>query len=179
MKTLILGVAAVLFTLNAQAQNQNVTNVSKTTVTTIKDSDGEKKLVKQQNTKEVQNIELQNAESTELNKEVKASPVQVTSTTQITTPDGTTRTVDVDRTAYYTIGGNKFKMAIDNSGYSMLEPTTGTKSGILRKTSNNNYIYRTKDRTSIGYFDNDGNLILETYDDKTDKITVETYLRNP
>jgi hypothetical protein len=179
MRTLILGIAAVLFTLNSQAQNQNVTNVSKTTVTTVKDSDGEKKLVKKENTQEVQNIELQNADSNELNKDMKASPVQVTSSTQITDANGNTRTVDVDHSAYYSIGGNKYRVSSDVSGYSMTEPTTGKRTGILRKTSNNNYIYRTKDRTSVGYFDKDGNLVLETYDDKTDKITVETYTKNP
>ena len=28
---------------------------------------------------------------------------------------------------------------------------------------------------SIGYFDTNGNLILETYDDKSDKVLIETY----
>jgi len=181
MKTLIIGMIAGLFCLNATAQNTNVTDVSKTTVTTIKDSEGEKKLVKKENTQEVQNIELQNADSKELNKDLKASPVQVTSTTQVTTPDGTTRTVDVDRSAYYSVGGAggaRYKVTLDNAGYAVMEPTTGKRTAILRRTSNNNYIYRTKDRTSIGYFDKDGNLVLETYDDKTDKITVETFMRN-
>ena len=178
MKTLIIGIAAGLFCITASAQNTNVTDVSKTTTTTIKDSEGEKKLVKKENTQEVQNIELQNPDSKELNKDLKASPVQVTSSTQVTTPDGTTRTVDVDRSAYYSVGGSKFKMAIDNSGYTVTEPATGRRTAILRRTSNNNYIYRTKDRTSIGYFDANGNLVLETYDDKTDKVTVETYTRN-
>lgn len=178
MKALILGFAAVLFTLNAQAQNKNVTNVSKTTTTTVKDSEGEKKMVKKENTTEVQNIELQNADANTLNKDLKASPVQVTSTTEITNPDGTTRTVDVDRSAYYTVGGSKYKVALDNSGYMVMEPT-GKKYAILRRTSNNNYIYRTKDKTSVGYFDKDGNLVLETYDDKTDKVIIETYTKNP
>jgi len=179
MRTLILGIAAVLFTINSQAQNQNVTSVSKTTVTTVKDSEGEKKLVKKENTQEVQNIELQNPDSNQLNKDLKASPVQVTSTTEITDANGNTRTVDVDHSAYYSIGGSKYKVASDVAGYTMMEPTTGKRTAILRRTSNNNYIYRTKDKTSIGYFDKNGNLVLETYDDKTDKITVETYTKTP
>ena len=178
MRTLILGIAAVLFTMQAQAQNTNVTSVSKTTTTTVKDSDGEKKLVKKENTSEVQNIELQDANSKTLNKNLAASPVQVTSTTQITTPDGTTRTVDVDRSAYYSVGGADYKFALDNAGYTVTTPT-GSRTAVLRRTSNNNYIYSTKDRTSIGYFDANGNLVLETYDAKTDKITTETYLRKP
>ena len=178
MKTLIIGIAAGLFCINASAQNTNVTEVSKTTVITTKDSDGVKKAVVKQNTQEVQNIELQNAESKELNKDLKASPVQVISTTEVTGTDGMTRTLDVDRSAYYSVGGAKYRVAVDNTGYSVMEPTSGKKTAILRRTSNNNYIYRTADKTSFGYFDKNGNLVLETYDDKTDKITVETYIRN-
>jgi hypothetical protein len=178
MKNLITGMAAALFAFTAQAQNQNVTNVTKTTTTTVKDSDGQKTLVKNQNTSEVQNIELQNAESKELNKDMKASPVQVTSTTQITGPDGRTRTVDVDRSAYYSLGASKYQVSVDNSGYTLMDQG-GKKAGLLRQMSSpNTYIFRTKDKTSVGHFDSNGNLVLETYDDKTDKITVETFMRN-
>lgn len=180
MKIIITGIAAVLFTLNAQAQNQNVTNVSKTTVTTVKDSDGEKKLVKDETIKEVQNIEFQNAEGKELNKDMKASPVQVVSTTQITGPDGRTRTVDVDRSAYYsTGGGQKYQVTVDNTGYTMMDPA-GKRAGLLRQLTStpNTYIYRNNNKTSVGYFNANGDLVLETYDDKTDKITVETFKRN-
>jgi hypothetical protein len=38
----------------------------------------------------------------------------------------------------------------------------------FEKTSNNNYIYKAKDKTSYGYFTADGNLILEHYDEATD-----------
>jgi hypothetical protein len=179
MKATILTIAAALVGFGALAQNQNVTNVTKTTVTTVKDSDGEKKLVRDENVKTVQNIEFQNAESKALNKDVKPSPVQVTSTVEITGPDGRKRTVDVDRSAYYSLGSDRYKMTIDNTGYTLLDPK-GQRAALLRHMSvPNSYIYRTKDKTSVGHFDSNGNLILETYDDKTDRVTVETFTRNP
>jgi hypothetical protein len=52
---------------------------------------------------------------------------------------------------------------------------TDKKLALLRKTSNNNYIYKSKNKISVGYFDKDGNLILETYDEKADKITLEKF----
>ena len=177
MKNLILGAAVLAFSFSFNAQNQNVTEVSKTTVTTVKDSDGEKKLVKNQDIKEVQNIELQNAESKSLNKEVLNTPVQVTSSTVVTGPDGKTRTVDVDRSAYYSMGGNKYQVSLDNVGYSVMG-SNGKREGVIRKTSNNNYVYKTKDRISFGHFDEKGDLILETYDDKADRFIVEKYTRN-
>jgi hypothetical protein len=53
--------------------------------------------------------------------------------------------------------------------------SSGEKSAVLRKTSNNNYIYKAKDKTSYGYFTADGNLILEHYDEATDTVTITTY----
>ena len=132
-----------------------------------------KQLIKTQEVKEVQNIELKDANSNVLNKEVKESPVQVTATTAITT-DGITK-VNVDRSAYYNLNGKKYQFTTDNSGYTLYSPNS-KKAAILRRTSNNNYIYKSKNKTSYGYFDANGNLVLESYDDKTDKVTTETYI---
>ncbi len=166
--------AAFLFSINIQAQNKNVKSEVKTTVTTVKDSEGEKKLIKTQEVKEVQNIELKDADSNVLNKEMKETPVQVTATTEVTA-NGVTRVIDVDRSAYYNLNGSKYQVAVDKTGYTMFTPT-GKKTAVLRKTSNNNYIYKTKNETSFGYFDANGNLVLESYNDKTDKVTVTTYI---
>ncbi|RZJ28491.1 MAG: hypothetical protein EOO48_09705 [Flavobacterium sp.] len=177
MKTLITGFAIAAFALSAQAQNKNVTDISKTTVTTVKDSEGEKKVVKNEKTQEVQNIEFQNADSNQLNKDMKASPVQVTSTTTITGPDGKSRTVDVDRSAYYSIGGSRYQVKPDNTGYTMTD-ATGKRAGVLRQMGNNTYIYRANNNTSYASFDANGNLVIQTYDDKNDTFTTTTYSRN-
>ena len=172
-----MSAVAVFFAMNVQAQNKNVTKTSNTTVTTVKDSDGEQKMIKTQNVNQVQDVELQNAESNELNKDVKASPVQVTSTTTITAPNGTTRTVDVDRSAYYSMGNQKYQMSVDNVGYTMMTDKN-KKAGVLRQVSTNGYIYQNGDRTSYGYFDENNNLVISTYDSKNDTIVTEMYSKN-
>lgn len=43
MKTIIIGTTAFLFSINIQAQNQDVKSEVKTIITTVKDSEGEKK----------------------------------------------------------------------------------------------------------------------------------------
>ena len=101
MKTILISCMTLFAAMSIQAQNKNVTDIQKTTVTTVKDSDGEKKILKTQEVQEVQNIEFQDADSNALNKDMKQSPVQVISKTTVTNPDGSTRTVDVDRSAYY------------------------------------------------------------------------------
>lgn len=172
-KTLFLGLVAFLFSISGQAQNKNIKETTKTTVTTVKNSDGEKKFIKTENVKELQKIELKEESPNTLNIDMKDSPVMVKSTTKITNPDGSTRTVDIDRSSYYLLNGNKYKVASDASGYTMSFGTE--KPALLRKTSTNSYVYRSKNKTAIGYFDINGDLILETYDDKSDKVLVEKY----
>jgi hypothetical protein len=173
MKTILIGALALLFSVQSQAQNKNVKSEVKTTVTTIKDSKGEQKLVKTQEIKETQNIELKDADSNALNKEIKQTPVQVTAITAVTA-NGVTNIVDVDRSAYYNYNGQKYQVSLAETGYNMYLPNK-EKTAVLRKTSNNNYIYSTKSKTSFGYFNADGNLVLESYDPETDKITSEIF----
>lgn len=175
MKTLYLSLLALSIGFSASAQNKQVQKESKTTVTTVKDSEGEKKLVRTTTSQEVQNLEFENADSNALNKDLKATPTQVTATTTITTPDGSTRLVDVDRSAYYTFGNRQYQVSVDRTGYTLSQDNKPV--GVLRNLSTNSYIYKTKDKTSVGYFDENGNLVLQTYDDKTDKITTEIFER--
>ena len=70
MKTLSMVAASLLFSIAMQAQNTNVTQTSKTTVRTIKDSEGEKKVVKEQKTTEAQDIKFKDAAGDPLNKEM-------------------------------------------------------------------------------------------------------------
>lgn len=176
MKTTILTFASIIFGITAHAQTQQqVQKESTTTTTTVKDSEGEKKLVKTQTEQQVQNLEFQDANSKALNKDLATTPTQVTAITTITAPDGTKRTVDVDRSSYYTQGGSKYRVSVDNTGYTVMN--NNKKVGLLRNTGPNSYIYHAKNKTSVGYFDSNGNLVLHTYDDKTDKITTETFVK--
>lgn len=173
MKTIILCAIAFLFSINIKAQNKNVKETTVTTTTTVNAAEGQKKYVKEETTKEVQKIELGKEKANTLNIETVNSPVIVTTTTKIINPDGSTRTVDVDRSSYYESNGNKYKLDLDASGYVM--SFGNSTPALLRKTTTNSYIYRFENKTAIGYFDTSGDLILEIYDDKSDKITIEKF----
>lgn len=176
MKNIMTVAFALLLAAGLQAQNTNVTDVTKKTTTTVKDSDGTKKVVKEQNIKAKQKIELQNADSKELNKNIKESPVEMISTTTVTNPDGTTRTVSIDRSSAYQYDGVNYMLSLDPSGY-IVTDIDNVKIGLLRATTTNSFIFRGKDSISIGYFDVDGNLVLDTYDDTSDKVTTRTFMR--
>ena len=175
MKTIFITTIALLVSINVGAQNKNIKDETKTTTTTITDSNGEKTYVKKENTREVQEIELKEEKPNTLNIETKDSPVIVTTTTKITNPDGSTRTVDVDRSSYYMYDNKKYNVELDANGYRIIGDDT-KKSALLRKTSTNSFIYYNGKETSIGYFDTNGNLVLETYNSKTDTVTYKTYV---
>jgi hypothetical protein len=100
--------------------------------------------------------------------------VQVTALTTVSA-NGVTNSVELDRSAYYDLNGERYQVKLSESGYNVYQPSVkGT--AVLRKTSNNNYIYSSNNRTSFGYFNTDGNLVLESYDPVTDKVTVETFM---
>lgn len=174
MKTQIIGLLTLFFALTSHSQNTNIKDETKTTTTTVTNSNGEKTYVKNENTREVQSIELKEEKPNSLNIETKDSPVQVTTTTKITNPDGTTRTVDIDRSSYYILNGRKFNVTAYNNGYRLLSEDKKT-TGLLRKTSTNTFIYKNGSKTAIGYFNIKGDLVLENYNPKTDEITYETY----
>lgn len=171
MKTVFLGMFALLFSMSVQAQNQNKKTETVITTTTVKDDKGEHKVVKKEEVKEVQNIELKDVPPGTLNTDIQPTPTQATVTTTVNV-DGQERIVDVDHSAYYSYNGEKYHVLSDTSGYTV---SSGNNISLLRKTANNTYIYRNKSKFSVGHFDSNGNLVLETYDDKTDKVTVEVF----
>ena len=174
MKSILFGILFICATSTVNSQNKNVKDETKTTTTTIVDSKGEKTYVKKENTREVQNIELKEQNPKNINMDMKDSPVIVKTTTTITNPDGSTRTVDIDRSSYYLLNGRKYNVSLDSKGYRILSEDK-KEQAFLRKTSTNSFIYRNKNKTVIGYFDIEGNLILETYNPKTDTVTYEKY----
>jgi hypothetical protein len=171
MKTIILGMFALLFSMSLSAQNQNKKTETVTTTTTVKDNKGEHKVVKKEEIKEVQNIELKDVPPGTKDTDIKPTPTQATVTTKVSV-DGDEKVVDVDHSAYYSYNGERYHVLADKAGYTINSPNAVS---LLRRTSNNNYIYKSKDKFSVGHFDADGNLVLETYDEKTDKITVEVF----
>ncbi|MDI9311058.1 MAG: hypothetical protein QM535_12655 [Limnohabitans sp.] len=172
MKTKILSVIALLSSMTILAQNTQTE--TKTTTSNVKDSQGEHKTVKKEITKGVQKIELGQEKSNTTNIPTIDSPVVITTTTKVTNPDGSTRTVNIDRSAYYESNGRKYKLELDAYGYVM--SYGNSKPALLRKTSTNSYIYQLKNKIAIGYFDSNNNLIIETYDNKSDKVSVEKFL---
>ncbi len=135
---------ALGLSLNAQV-NKNVTEETKTTKVTVNDGSNPKTLTKTEKRAAKQDIELKDADSKKLNKDVKPTPVKVTATTTVS-GDGVP--TQINRSSFYTMNGERYQFVSDKMGYKIASPND-VSYGVLRKTSNNNYIYKTKDRTSL------------------------------
>lgn len=175
MKSLFIATLFLFSTHSVLGQNKNVKDETKTTTTTVTDSKGEKTYVKKENTREVQNIELKEQEPKNINMDLKDSPVVIENTTTVTNPDGSTRTVDIDRSSVYLFNNKKYDIALDSKGYRILSED-GKEKAFLRKTTTNSFIYHYKNNTAIAYFDVEGNLVLEKYNSNSDTISFEKYI---
>lgn len=171
MKLVII--TAITFLFSTQIEAQNTQTETKTKTTTVKDSEGTHKTVKTQVTKKEQTIELGQENPNSINIPIISSPETVTTSTKITNPDGTTRTVGIDRSAYYESNGKIYKLELDASGYIISHGDM--KPALLRRTSTNSYIFKSENKTAIGYFDTEGNLVVEVYNDKLDMVDIEKF----
>jgi hypothetical protein len=169
----VVVITALVFLFSIQIEAQNTQTEIKTKTTTVKDSEGVHKTIKTEVIKKNQKIVLGEEKSNTINIPTINSPVTVTTTTKITNPDGTTRTVDIDRSSYYESNGKIYKLDLDASGYIITHGDL--KPALLRKTSTNSYIYKSENEIAIGYFDTEGNLIIEFYDNATDIVSIEKF----
>ncbi len=171
MKTLFLNLLIILFSFPCLAQNTQTETKTKTIV--IEDSEGTHKTVKTEVVKKNQKIELGKEDPNSINIPTVDSPVLVTTSTKITNPDGTTRTVQLDRSGYYENNGRIYVLSLDASGYVLTHGET--KPALLRKTSINSYIYTMETKTAVAYFDSNENLAVEFYDALSNQIIIEKY----
>lgn len=175
MKNLIT-ILVLILGVTVYAQNTNVTKETKTTTVTVDDGTGEpKKLVKTQHTEARQNVEVKQTGRNTLNKDIKETPVKVTETTTIS-GDGIA-TQELGETIRYELKGKTYILIRDNSGFKVYSPEN-EELGVIRKTSKTTYLYQTKDhKVSLGYFDNNGNFIIESYNNDDDSVKTERFSR--
>ena len=156
------------FSISTYAQTKQVTEETTTTKVTVNDGTGKPKTItKVEKTEAQQDIKLKDAKSKKLNKDIEPSPVEVTKTTSIETDGFPT---------YYIMNGQKYRFQAnkDKSVYRVSSPDNYNYA-VIHRTPSGRYIYTTNGTTSIGSFDDDGNFIIETYNDKSDNVVAETY----
>ncbi|PZD79283.1 hypothetical protein [Mesonia sp. K7] len=162
MKKLFLLALASTFTFFSYAQNTDTVKKTVTTKTKVKSNLGEEVDVKQQTQVEKEKLEVEN--SGETNQAVtRKKEMQITTSTN------------------FYIDDEGYSIVPTEKGYVMTRLNVKNKEkaqyGIIRQIPNTNvYVLHTANYDSAGYFDEDGNFVVGTYDPKADDVILKKYM---
>ena len=163
MKKILIIFALAAFTTSFAQENKNKTTetvVTKTAVTTNSGTDVSTKAVTKS---QKQVVELSASDANQINQTMVMEPVKVNT--------------EVD----YGYEGNRFKFINqqDKDGYRMMtvkDNATQEEYAIIKPSSQNGYyIMSQAGKSSFGYFNADGNFVVERYDAKSDAIVSDIY----
>lgn len=163
MKKILLIFALAAFTTGFAQENVNKKKETVVTKTAVKDNKGTEVSSKAVSISEKQKIELSASDANKTNQDVVMSPVKVNS--------------DVT----YNYEGNRFKFLNqkDKDGYRLMtvkDNATQEEYAVIKPTSQNGYyIYSQSGKSSFGYFNEEGNFVVESYDPKTDTVVSQIY----
>ncbi len=140
----------------AQTQPKNVSE--ETTVKTTKINNGDKILENKVKvtTREEQTIEFNENDKNKRDKDIVETPVMVTKIVEVKNDDTTTKT----EVGYFEFDGKRYYSNKANNDF--LQPSAQ----ITKFKKENYYLFQNNNYTGIGYFDEEGNFIVE-YSDKT------------
>ncbi|OAB78116.1 hypothetical protein [Cochleicola gelatinilyticus] len=161
MKKIALIIAMGAFTVGFAQDNKNEmkkTEVVKTKVTTNKGTDVN---TKSMTTTESQEIALKNSSMDRTNFETKMLPSKADT-----------------KISYSTSDGNRYMFKNQNDGYKMMmmKDNTPNEYALLKpSTQNGYYIISNTEGNSFGYFNQDGNFIVEKYDPESDRVIITTF----
>ncbi len=168
MKKVLMILALAAFTTGIAQVDKNKNKKTETVVTktTVQDNTGTDVATKAVSRTQKQVIALDESDANQTNQSVVMKPM----------------VVDTDVT--YSYDGNRFKFLSqkDENGYRLMtikDNATNEQYAVIKPTSQNGYYIMSQDgKSSFGYFNADGNFVVERYDPKTDAITSEIYRLN-
>lgn len=161
MKKLLIIFALAAFSTTFAQANKNEKKETLTTKTTVTDSKGMNVSSKDITKTETQPVALSTSDANKTNQEMVLPPVYVHT--------------DVS----YNSDGTNYMFQEDKSGYRMMkgnDANAASAYGLLRATSQKGYyILSQNGDSSFGYFDQNGNFVVESYDDTNDSMKTTTY----
>lgn len=162
MKRLFILTALLLGTISF-AQTKNTETETVTTKKTITDNRGSRTETKNESQTKSHNMRLADEDANKVNQMVLMEPEQVS------------------KNVSYDFEGEQFQFLDqeDHEGYRLMtikDNATHKEYAIIKPTSQEGYFIISKDgQSSFGYFNEEGNFIVERYDAKQDKIVSDVY----
>ncbi len=177
MKNLIIIVSFFMFAGMYAQEKTPVDKMesTKTTTTTI-DKNGEKVIMSKvkETTRKEQEIKTEQREGQTVNGDKIDTPIKVTKSIQIDR-DWDPFYDTIDKTVYYNLNGEKMTFNSNDSGF-LMSSSENNLYGEARKSTNNHfYLTTTRGYPGVGYFDSNGNFIVEYYDKQNSVVVMEIY----
>lgn len=163
MKKILIILALGAFTTGFAQENKNKQKETVLTKTTVTDSEGKKVSTEAVSKTSKQVIALDAQDVNKVNQEVVMRPVEV------------------DTDVSYGFEGDRFQFMNqeDRDGYRLMTVKDNAKNAeyaIIKPSSQNGYYILSKDGTSsFGYFNAEGNFVVERYDAQKDEVVSDIY----
>lgn len=147
----------------AQEKKKNTETETVTTKKTVTDNKGSRTSTKTESQTKNINMRLADEDANKVNQMVILDPEEV------------------DTNVSYDFGGEQFQFLNqeDREGYRLMtvkDNTSNKEYAIIKPTSQEGYFIISKEgQSSFGYFNDEGNFIVERYDQKQDKIVTDVY----
>lgn len=163
MKKVLIIFALAAFTTGFAQENKNTKQETTLTKKSVRSDKGVDVSTKAETKTQSEVISLDDADVNKTNQNMVMKPVEVNS--------------DVN----YAYDGNRFKFINqkDENGYRLMtvrDNATEEEYAIIKPSTQNGYYILSKDGTSsFGYFNEDGNFVVERYDAKQDAVVSDVY----
>ena len=172
MKKLVLSSVLVLSMTFAFAQNKDVLEETVTKTKTVVDNKGAEKVSNSMIVRKEQNVELSQGDQNKINQSRIDSPTKVT--TQQTVVQGDTE-VMLDKKATFVCNGSECDFIPQSNGFTIDSKDDAGLNATTYVSSNKNFIVETSNGNGIGYFDKDGNFVVEYYDKNSNDLIKRVY----
>lgn len=163
MKRLFILTALLIGTFSFAQERKNSETETVITKKTITDNKGTRTSTKTESQTKHQPTRLAEADANKVNQSVIMDPVKV------------------DTNVSYSFEGERFQFTRqeDREGYRLMTVKDNAKNkeyAVIKPSTQEGYYIISKDgQTSFGYFNDEGNFVVERYDHKQDKIVSDVY----
>ncbi|PHR12711.1 MAG: hypothetical protein COA40_07435 [Aequorivita sp.] len=159
MKKILIVFALAAFTTGFAQVDKN-TNTKETTIvkkTYIEDDQGIDVETQKATISQQRQLALKNTDVVKTNYSVTMTPI----------------TINTDYS--YTFNNNKYSFSADNNGYTLNQIVTGAQNSEYAKLKplgqKGYYLFKKDGQTSVGYFNQYGNFVVEGFDSNTDNVS--------
>ncbi|CDF79199.1 conserved hypothetical protein [Formosa agariphila KMM 3901] len=162
-----------VYTVHAQTQPKEVIEETKTVTTKVNTGTEIKESTVEYNTRKEQDVKLAEGDKNKINQSRVDAPAQVTETVRVT--DNSPFTAN-NKSMKYELDGKVCQFSMHENGF-LISDSASTKPTKVEQSDadETQFVLNDNGKTGIGYFDEEGNFIVQQFDKKTNEIVSKVY----